>query len=190
MQLRPRLQSLAADTVQVAQDAQALLSEGIAERTLGLSTRFSPLAGAQLANFGGFLDRPLREFDYYAGIYDGVHAAAVFACREQDPAETDASGAGAASQQLGAGHDPGRRPSAASARRWARSVRCSASRGRRRRPRSSPRSPGPSSPPRSGAAPGPRRSLATPEWSWLGPPKDPRALGSLGIVSYVLLSQK
>ena len=71
----------------MAQDAQALLSEGTAERTLALSTRFSPLAGAQLANFGGFLDRPLREFDYYAGIYDGVHAAAVFACREQDPSE-------------------------------------------------------------------------------------------------------
>ena len=32
--------------------------------------------------------------------------------------------------------------------------------------------------------------LARPEWSWLGPPGDPHALGALGIVGYVLLSQK
>ena len=87
VQLRPRLQSLGADTVQVAEDARALLLEGTQERTLALSTRFSPLAGAQLANFAGFLDEPLREFDYYAGVYDGLHAAAVFVCREQDPEE-------------------------------------------------------------------------------------------------------
>ena len=76
VQLRPRLQSLGADTVEVAQDAQALLSGGTTERTLALSTRFSPLAGSQLANLGGFLARPLRELDYYGGIYAGVHAAA------------------------------------------------------------------------------------------------------------------
>ena len=87
VQLRSRLQTLSADTVQVAQDSRTLLSEGTAERTLALSTRFSPLAGAQLANFGGFLDQPLREFDYYAGIYDGLHSAALFVCREQDPGE-------------------------------------------------------------------------------------------------------
>ncbi|HEY1335649.1 MAG TPA: hypothetical protein VGF31_15405, partial [Myxococcaceae bacterium] len=88
VQLRPRLQALAADTVQVAERARALLPEGTPERTLALSTRFSPLAGAQLANFAGFLDEPLREYDYYAGVYDGLHAASVFVCREQDPDDT------------------------------------------------------------------------------------------------------
>src|SRR5262249_1946020 len=87
VQLRPRLQSLAADTLQTSEDAPALRPEGSQERRRALSARFSPLAGAQLFNFAGFLDEPLREFDYYAGVYDGLHAAGVFVCREQDPEE-------------------------------------------------------------------------------------------------------
>src|SRR5262249_51689822 len=100
VQLRPRLQTLAADTVQVAQDARAPLPEGTTERTLALSPRFSPLAapqppptrsarlaGGQRATCGGSRDEPLRESAYYAGVYDGLHAAAVFVCREQDPLE-------------------------------------------------------------------------------------------------------
>ena len=189
VQLRPRLQALGADTVQVAQDAQVLLTEGVAERTLGLSTRFSPLAGAQLANFGGFLDRPLREFDYYAGIYDGVHAAAAFACREQDPSETTRLAPvrlpssweldmtqpetqrciGAAMGQLGALLGVPRSEKAATLVGALARAELAATLG------SSARA---------------EALLATPEWSWLGPQKDPRALGSMGIVSYVLLSQK
>jgi len=34
------------------------------------------------------------------------------------------------------------------------------------------------------------KELGRPEWSWIGPPADPHGLGSLGIVGYVLLSQK
>ncbi|HVP61310.1 MAG TPA: patatin-like phospholipase family protein [Myxococcaceae bacterium] len=189
VQLRPRLQTLAADTVQVAQDARALLSEGTAERTLALSTRFSPLAGAQLANFGGFLDPPLREFDYYAGIYDGLHSAALFVCREQDPAEQkrpapvrlgnswelDTSQletqrcVGAAMGQLAALLGIERSAKASTLIAWLARAELAAGLG---------------------SSSETEKELARTEWSWLGPPRDPRSLGSLGIVGYVLLSQK
>jgi hypothetical protein len=50
------------------------------ERRLVLSRRFSPLAGTHIAHFGGFLDRPLRDYDYYAGIYDALWSVAELAC--------------------------------------------------------------------------------------------------------------
>lgn len=88
VQLRPRLGTLNAESIQVAQDAAELQQEGSGERKLVLTTRFSPLAGSQLGNFGGFLDRPLREADYYIGVYDGVHESAEHWCDNQDPYET------------------------------------------------------------------------------------------------------
>ncbi len=89
VQLRARLGTLTSDSFQAAQDATELEHESGGERKLVLTTRFSPLAGSQLANFGGFLDRPLREADYYIGVYDGLHQAAVHWCDLQDPYETD-----------------------------------------------------------------------------------------------------
>jgi hypothetical protein len=189
VQLRPRLQGLAADTVLVSQDASALLAEGTTERTLALSTRFSPLAGAQLANFGGFLDEPLREFDYYAGIYDGVHAAAVFGCREQDPSERKRPlpvrlpgsweldlrqvetqrCVGAAMHEVGQLLGVSRSEKASKLVAWLARAELAAWLG------SSSQT---------------EQELARPEWSWLGEPGDPRALGKLGIVAYVLLTQK
>ena len=189
VQLRPRLQSLGADTLEVAGDAQALLSEGTIERTLGLSTRFSPLAGSQLGNFAGFLDRPLREFDYYAGIYDGVHTAAVFVCREQDPGE------------------PARPPPVRELDSWELDLsqeetqRCvGAAMGqvaaRLGIPRSEKASALVSTLARTelaawlGSSSRAESMLSRPEWSWVGPPRDLRSLGSLGRVGWVLLSQK
>jgi len=189
VQLRPRLQTLAADTVQVAQDARGLLPDGMSERTLALSTRFSPLAGAQLANFGGFLDEPLREFDYYAGIYDGLHAAAVFVCREQDPLERtrpppvrqpgswelDLSQTetqrcvGAAMREVASLLGVQGSPKASKLVAWLARAELGAWLG------SSSQT---------------AQELARPEWSWLGEPGDPRALGPLGIVGFVLLTQK
>jgi predicted acylesterase/phospholipase RssA len=55
------------------------------ERELLVVTRFAPLAGSQLYNFAGFLDRPLREVDYYSGIYEAMHTMAVQSCLRQDP---------------------------------------------------------------------------------------------------------
>jgi Patatin-like phospholipase len=88
VQLRPRLGTLNAESLQAAQDANELAQETSGERKLVLTTRFSPLAGSQLGNFGGFLDRPLREADYYVGVYDGLQAAAAHWCDGQDPYET------------------------------------------------------------------------------------------------------
>jgi hypothetical protein len=156
---------------------------------LALSTRFSPLAGAQLANFGGFLDQPLREFDYYAGVYDGLHAAAVFVCREQDPDDTTRTApirqpssweldlskmetqrcVGEAMGQLAERLGVRTSQKATTLVGWLARAELGAWIGS------------------SSLA---DKELARPEWSWLGPPGDPYALGSLGIVGYVLLSQK
>jgi predicted acylesterase/phospholipase RssA len=67
--------------------AQALALQQVRapERRLFVTTRFAPLAGSQLGNFAGFLDRPLRELDYYAGVYDAVHSLSVQGCAAQDP---------------------------------------------------------------------------------------------------------
>ncbi len=56
------------------------LEHARSERALRLSSRFAPITGSQLANFGAFLDRPFREYDYYAGVYDAAHAIAVAMC--------------------------------------------------------------------------------------------------------------
>jgi len=40
------------------------------------STRYFPVFGDFLYAFGSFLGRPLREWDFYAGLYDAMHFAA------------------------------------------------------------------------------------------------------------------
>ncbi|HEY4769083.1 MAG TPA: hypothetical protein VIH51_00615, partial [Myxococcales bacterium] len=79
-QLGPALQAATNRTNGLSRDAWALAQTRGGERALVVSTRFAPIVGSQLANFGGFLDVPLREFDYYAGVYDASHAFAVFLC--------------------------------------------------------------------------------------------------------------
>jgi hypothetical protein len=88
VELRPRLGTLNVESLSLAQDAIELEQENGGERRLMLTTRFSPLAGSQLGAFGGFLDRPLREADYYIGVYDGLREAAVHWCDGQDPYDT------------------------------------------------------------------------------------------------------
>ncbi len=79
-QLGPALQAAINRTNGLSRDAWALAQSRGGERALVVSTRFAPIVGSQLANFGAFLDVPLREFDYYAGVYDASHAFAVFLC--------------------------------------------------------------------------------------------------------------
>ncbi|AGC46713.1 hypothetical protein MYSTI_05435 [Myxococcus stipitatus DSM 14675] len=55
------------------------------DRSMVVSSRFSPLASAQLFNFGAFLDEPLRMTDYYIGIYEAAHQLAESFCTEQNP---------------------------------------------------------------------------------------------------------
>ncbi|NMO19913.1 patatin-like phospholipase family protein [Pyxidicoccus fallax] len=58
------------------------------DRSMIVSSRFSPLASSQLRNFGAFLDEPLRMTDYYIGIYEAAHQLAENFCAEQDPYNT------------------------------------------------------------------------------------------------------
>jgi predicted acylesterase/phospholipase RssA len=87
IQLRPRLQALAARATAVQQEWHDV-TPASGERGLFLSSRFSPIAGSQFFNFAGFLDRPLRELDYGAGVYDGVHELAAAVCSDLDPYQT------------------------------------------------------------------------------------------------------
>lgn len=51
---------------------RALLDDKLGDRRILLSSRFSPITGSYLFNFGAFVDRPFREYDYYAGVYDAI----------------------------------------------------------------------------------------------------------------------
>jgi predicted acylesterase/phospholipase RssA len=84
LQLRPRLQALAARTTVIQREWHEV-TPASGERALFMSSRFSPLTGSQLFNFAGFLDRPLRELDYAAGVYDGLHEVSAAVCSELDP---------------------------------------------------------------------------------------------------------
>lgn len=59
------------------------------ERELRPTTRFFPLAASHVANFSAFLDRPLREYDYLIGVYDGLRHLAERRCDGPDPACLD-----------------------------------------------------------------------------------------------------
>jgi predicted acylesterase/phospholipase RssA len=84
-ELRPRVAGLNDAALQLSQDAGEIQSDVRGQRRLLLATRFSPLAGEKLEHFAGFMDRPLRELDYYTGIYEGLHGMAVLICVAQDP---------------------------------------------------------------------------------------------------------
>ncbi|HUF25745.1 MAG TPA: patatin-like phospholipase family protein, partial [Gemmatimonadaceae bacterium] len=46
-----------------------------------LSSRSHPILGEHLGQFGAFLARPFREYDFYVGVYDGMHFVAhEYAC--------------------------------------------------------------------------------------------------------------
>lgn len=65
---------------QLALSLTALPADKLGDRRILLATRFPPITGSMLGNFGAFLDRPFREYDYYAGVYDAVHGIAAFFC--------------------------------------------------------------------------------------------------------------
>jgi len=85
LELRDRLQRLAARVAALSQEAAELAGGDGTEHALVVSTRFAPLAGSQLGGFGGFLDRPLRRYDYYAGVYEALHAIGVAICQGAGP---------------------------------------------------------------------------------------------------------
>lgn len=83
--LVPTLRQLQGALDTLSRHASTLEQGRVPERRLFVTTRFAPLAGSQLGNFAAFLDRPLRELDYYAGVYDAVHSLSVQGCAAQDP---------------------------------------------------------------------------------------------------------
>ncbi len=186
-ELRPRLAGLNDAALQLSQDAGEIKSDVRGQRRLLLATRFAPLAGEKLEHFAGFMDRPLRELDYYTGIYEGLHGMAVLLCAEQDPYLASrplpvlrADGSGEPDQsseqtqrclgaamgksidylQILASPKAGPVVRALARRELAASLGSSAEA---------------------------ERLAATPEWSWLGTPPDLRAAGAMGIALAVLL---
>src|SRR5216683_2555426 len=83
--LAPRLREMAARAAAITSSVDQLASGGATERQLILSRRFSPLAGGQLFNFSGFLDRGLGELDFHLGVYDAVAQIARNLCQRQGP---------------------------------------------------------------------------------------------------------
>jgi predicted acylesterase/phospholipase RssA len=52
-------------------------------RELVLTRRFSPLTGMHVGHFGAFFDRAFRDYDYYAGVYDGLVNEAFRRCEAE-----------------------------------------------------------------------------------------------------------
>jgi hypothetical protein len=83
--LTPRLRKLFERASSIAAEAAQLSAPDSKERQLVLSRRFSPLGGGQLLNFSGFLDRTLRDLDFYVGVYDAAMQIATHNCSIQGP---------------------------------------------------------------------------------------------------------
>lgn len=77
---------------QVARDGEMQTTsgpEGAGGATvLRQSSRGTPIVGETVNSFGAFLGRPFREYDFYAGIYDGLEfVARHFLCGGRDDVE-------------------------------------------------------------------------------------------------------
>ncbi len=185
--LRPRLADLNAAALRLSQDAGEIQSDVRGQRRLIIATRFSPLAGEKLEHFAGFMDLPLRELDYYTGIYEGLHGMAVLLCAEQDPYlasrplpvlkadgswELDSS---SEQTQLCLGAAMGKSIEYLQILASPKAGPVVRSLARRELAASL------------GSSATADRLAATPAWSWLGPPSDPRTLGAMGTALAVLL---
>lgn len=78
---------------QLARDVEALRASAAPESVqarprLLQSSRGTPIVGETLGAFGAFLGQPFREYDFYAGIYDGLEfVARRFVCPELGQAD-------------------------------------------------------------------------------------------------------
>lgn len=70
----------AIDEIALAYSIHEAEKDKLGDRRLLLSRRFPPITGAMLSNFGAFMDRPFREYDYFAGVYDAMHGIAHYYC--------------------------------------------------------------------------------------------------------------
>jgi predicted acylesterase/phospholipase RssA len=69
------------DKKSLARQIERIKGDKFGDRRILLSSRFFPLTGSYLGAFGAFFDRPFREFDYYVGVYDGMHDIATYTCQ-------------------------------------------------------------------------------------------------------------
>ncbi len=88
---RSRAVEVSARVDALRRSAASLADPSGIEHQLVISSRFAPLVGSQLGGFAAFLDRPLRRYDYYAGIYEAVHVLAAGICTNEPPRYADAS---------------------------------------------------------------------------------------------------
>lgn len=84
VQLLSRLETLARQSgqTQLALSIAAARMDKLGDRRILLTRRFAPITGAMLGAFGAFVDRPFRDYDYYAGVYDAVYGLADFLCKQ------------------------------------------------------------------------------------------------------------
>jgi predicted acylesterase/phospholipase RssA len=61
-------------------DLDELEKKPASARVLQIPNRFPAITGALLGHFAAFIDRPFRDYDYYAGVYDGLVAVAGWRC--------------------------------------------------------------------------------------------------------------
>ena len=82
LRLLSRLAILArqVDQNQLALSITAAKKDKLGDRRILLTRRFAPITGAMLGAFGAFIDKPFREYDYYAGVYDAIFGLADFLC--------------------------------------------------------------------------------------------------------------
>ena len=67
---------------------------------LGVNSRNPRLMGEQISHFGAFLAKTFREYDYYAGVYDGLRSSfRELYCRRVDSAVTSAPAAAGECEQ-------------------------------------------------------------------------------------------
>jgi predicted acylesterase/phospholipase RssA len=83
--LAQRLRGLSARAQVIGSNAARLAAGDAGERRLLVLRRFAPLGSGQLYNFSGFLDRGLRELDFYVGVYDAVRSIGTYRCDFQGP---------------------------------------------------------------------------------------------------------
>ena len=78
---RMRLLAIQNGNSQLALSIDTLNSDKFGDRKILLTTRFAPITGDMLGAFGAFIDKPFREYDYYAGVYDAIYGMANFYCQ-------------------------------------------------------------------------------------------------------------
>jgi predicted acylesterase/phospholipase RssA len=69
------------DLKQTSYEIKDAIADELGDRRILLTTRFADITGSKLENFGAFMDRSFRNYDYYAGIYDAMNRISTYYCK-------------------------------------------------------------------------------------------------------------